>query len=121
MDQMQKEAFAAAGVDIDSALERCLGNEVLLCRFYAKFLEDPNYAKLQTALAAPDPAGAVQAAHTLKGVCGNLSMTALFPLFARQVESLRAGDWDTADQLMEQISCAYGQVTKTIRQLLDHA
>ena len=57
MDQMQKEAFAAAGVDIDSALERCLGNETLLCRFYAKFLEDPNYAKLQTALAARDPAG----------------------------------------------------------------
>ena len=121
MDQMQKEAVAAAGVDSDSALERCLGNEVLLCRFYAKFLEDPNYAKLQTALAARDPAGAVQAAHTLKGVCGNLSMTALFPLFARQVESLRAGDWDTADQLMEQISCAYGQVTRTLRQRLDHA
>ena len=121
MDQMQKEAFAAAGVDIDSALERCLGNETLLCRFYAKFLEDPNYAKLQTALAARGSGrGCSGSPHAQRSMRQFVDDSPL-PPFARQVESLRAGDWDTADQLMEQISCAYGQVTKTIRQLLDHA
>ena len=116
MDQMQKEAFAAAGVDIDSALERCLGNEVLLCRFYAKFLEDPNYAKLQTALAARDPAGAVQAAHTLKGVCGNLSSQTLFNNASEITNLLREDKAEEAKAKLPELQKNYRELTEILRE-----
>ena len=78
-----------AGVDVAQALERMMGSEALFSRLMGKFLEDPNYAALCAALERADTAGATAAAHTLKGICGNLSMTALLQLFTRQVEALR--------------------------------
>ena len=47
-------------------------------------------------MATGDKDAALAASHTLKGVCGNLSMTALFDLLTRQVAAFRAGDWEGA-------------------------
>ena len=55
------------------------------------------------------------AAHTLKGICGNLSLTALFSLFTRQVAALRRGDLEEAQTLMAQISPAYTAAVAAIR------
>ena len=80
MDAVKKERLTAAGIDVDDALGRFMGNEALLERFLTKFLADGNYAALSAAVAAGDSAGALTASHTLKGVCGNLSMSELFRL-----------------------------------------
>ena len=66
-----------------------MGSEALLERLLDRFLEDRNFPSLAAALECGDTDGAVQAAHTLKGVCGNLSMNGLYRLFTRQVELLR--------------------------------
>ena len=50
---------------------------------------------------------ACAAAHTLKGVCGNLSMDGLYALFTAQVEALRRGDMDEAARLMAEIAPAW--------------
>ena len=63
-----------------------------------------------------DAEAALAASHTLKGVCGNLSMTALFDLLTRQVAAFRAGDWEGAVALLEQIDQAYARVTAAIRE-----
>lgn len=114
METLQKERLTAAGIDVDGALERFMGNDALLERFLKKFLADGNYAALSAAVAAGDAAAALTASHTLKGVCGNLSMPELFRLLTCQVEALRAGDWARAESLMPEIDRAYGTVTRAI-------
>lgn len=108
-----------AGVDVAKALERMMGSEALFSRLMGKFLEDPNYAALCAALERADTAGATAAAHTLKGICGNLSMTALLQLFTRQVEALRGGDLASARAMMAQITPAYEAVAAAIREQRD--
>ena len=119
MDESRKQILISAGIDADDALERLMGNESLLERFLKKFLEDEKYQKLCTALECADQEAAVAAAHTLKGVCGNLSLTVLYPLFTRQVEVLRQGDWPTARTLMEEIQPAYLHLTEAVRSAVD--
>ena len=42
MDQEKRKDLEAAGIDVQSALERFMDNEMLLERFLKKFLDDPN-------------------------------------------------------------------------------
>ena len=114
MTQVRRAALEAAGIDVASALERMMGSEALLERLLGKFLDDPQYPALLAALEQGDLEGAVSAAHTLKGVCGNLSMTGLYGQFTRQVDALRAGDLSGARALMEEIGPAYEAVCRAI-------
>ena len=114
MDANTKLALEQAGVQVDEALERMMGSEALLLRLLGKFPADGNYSALKAALAAEDFAGALTAAHTLKGVCGNLSFTTLYQLLTEQVELLRGEDWEGACALMPQIDRAYAAVIAAI-------
>ena len=116
MTSKRVKRLEEAGIDVASALERMMGSEELLERLLRKFLENQQYPALCAALKGGDTEQAVIAAHTLKGVCGNLSMVSLDGLFARQVDALRAGDLSLAQHLMEQITPAYVQVTAAIRE-----
>ena len=115
MTSARRAALEAAGIDVGEALERMMGSEALLERLLGRFLEDGSFSALGAALERGDQEGAVAAAHTLKGVCGNLSMTALFGLFTSQVAALREGDLAGAGRLMEEIGPAYSAVTAAIR------
>lgn len=114
MDNMKKQRLTDAGIDISEALGRFMGNENMLERFLDKFLKDPNYEKLVAALEADDPEAALAASHTLKGVCGNLSMTKLFDLLTEQVKKFRSGDFCGAKEMMPEITRAYDGVTAAI-------
>ena len=116
MTSQRRKQLEEAGIDVASALERMMGSEELLERLLRKFLENQQYPALCAALKGGNTEQAVIAAHTLKGVCGNLSMVSLDGLFARQVDALRAGDLSLAQHLMEQITPAYVQVTAAIRE-----
>ena len=105
----------AGGIDVAQALERVMGNEALLERLLGKFLDAPQYHALCAALERGDPEQAVAAAHTMKGMCGNLSMTELFRLFTMQVETLRGGDLVAGREMMAQITPAYERATAAIR------
>ena len=119
MTPERRKQLESAGIDVASALERMMGSEALLERLLGKFLDDPQYPALRTALEAGDMERAVSAAHTLKGVCGNLSMTGLYGLFTRQVDALRAGDLPLARGIMAEIAPAHEQVTAAIRRRTD--
>ena len=114
MTPERRTQLEAAGIDVASALERMMGSEALLERLLGKFLDDPQYSALRAALEAGDADRAVSAAHTLKGVCGNLSMTGLYGQFTRQVDALRAGDLLLARGMMEEIGPAYEAVCRAI-------
>ena len=119
MKEAHRAQLEAAGSQVGEALERMMGSEALLKRLLGKFLDDPQYPALRAALEAGDVERAVSAAHTLKGVCGNLSMTELYGLFTRQVDALRAGDLPLAHGIMAEIAPVYEQVTAAIRRRTD--
>lgn len=116
MDIIKKRKLRDAGIDVDAALERLMGNEALLERLLKKFLLDDNFAKLEAAVSAGDSEAAVLASHTLKGVCGNLAMTLLFDLLTGQVAAFRANDWLGAAQRMPDISDAYWKIALAIQE-----
>ena len=113
MDDQIRAGLAAAGVDVDEALERFMGSEAMLERFLKKFPADRGFAALTAALEEGDREGAVSAAHTLKGLCGNLSIKPLFAGFERQVALMRAGDWDAA-AMMPQLIEDYNRAVEAI-------
>ncbi len=115
MDDLRKKQLSDANIDVDSALERFMGNAGLLERFLNKFLTDENYKKLTDAIAANDKETALTASHTLKGVSGNLSMTNLFSLLTCQVESFRADDWKGAVDMMPDITKEYEKIVEAIK------
>lgn len=119
MTGQRKERLKAAGMDVDESLGRVLGNEALLERLLAKFADSPQLHQLEVAFGRGDGQEAIAAAHTLKGVCGNLSMKGLSMLFSRQVELLRAGEFSQAAGLMEQIAPAYQAMVLAIREQTD--
>lgn len=116
MDPARRQRLTEAGLDLNGALDRFMNNEALLERFLAKFPADPNHDRLTAAVAAGDKEGALTAAHTLKGVCGNLSMTALFELLTRQVAAFRADDWEGAVAMMPELDRMYNGLCAAITQ-----
>lgn len=106
-----------AGVDVDGALERFLGNTDLFHKFLIKFLDDSNMKKLRAAMAAGNVTDAFSAAHTLKGVCGNLSLIKLQKIVSEQTELLRKKDMAGAAKMMPEILDEYNHISTIIREL----
>ena len=118
MDECVKTLLKDGGIDIQSLLERCMGSEALLIRLLKKFPTDISYTKLSTAIQIGDVVAALEASHTLKGVCGNLSLTTLFTLLDKQVQALRENDMTRARTLMPDISQAYAAALHAIEKSL---
>ena len=108
MTEETKRELEQAGIRVDQLLERFMGNEGLAERFLKKFLNDANYGKLMESVQAGDPKGAFEAAHTLKGVAGNLSMQPL-------MEDLRSDRWEEALSLMPKVTEAYEKMAAVLR------
>lgn len=86
-----REIFQAYGADYDATMERFMGNEALYLRLLGMLFQDDNLNKLGAALEAGDLTGAFEAAHTLKGVAGNMGLSPLYEAVCAIVEPLRAG------------------------------
>ena len=86
------EALKEYGADTDEALARCMNNADFYVMLVGKSLDDANYAKLREEIAAKNFEGAFSAAHALKGVVTNLSLTPLADPIIEITESLRAGE-----------------------------
>lgn len=117
MDGTKRQLLAAAGIDVDDALDRFLDNDTLMIKFLLRFPQDGNFSRLRNAMAQSDAAGAFEAAHTFKGVVGNLSMQELFSQVSAMVEDLRRGDLRTAAERMPALEKAYGQILEALAQL----
>ena len=117
MDEMKRKLLLEAGIDVDEALGRFLGNEALMMKFLLRFPEDQNFSRLRQSVAQGDAAGAFEAAHTLKGVVGNLSMTGLFRQVSALVEDLRQGDFPAAAARMPALQAQYDAVIAALNAL----
>jgi HPt (histidine-containing phosphotransfer) domain-containing protein len=87
-----KEIFNAYGADYESTMERFMRNEGMYLRFLDMLFQDGNLQKLGNALQSGSMTEAFEAAHTLKGVTGNMGLTPLYAAVCRIVEPLRRGE-----------------------------
>ena len=84
-----REIFEVYGADYNSTMARFMGKEAMYLKFLDMLFKDDNLEKLGTALEQQDYEAAFAAAHTLKGVVGNMGLTPLFNAVCASVESLR--------------------------------
>lgn len=76
------DALKKFGCDTDDGLTRCMGNEAFYFKLIGKVIDDKNFQALEDAVAAKDLDAAFDAAHSLKGVLGNLALTPVYePVF----------------------------------------
>ena len=109
-----KECYTAMGSDYEDVLGR-LRSERLVQKFVLKFLDDLSYENLCKAMEAGAQEEAFRAAHTIKGMCQNLSFTKLVISGSRMTEALRSGDMDGARKLLPEVRADYECTVKAIR------
>ena len=113
-----RQRLMDAGINVDTGIGRFMGNEGLFLKFLGKFLQDTNFAGLAEAVKEQDVEEAFRCAHTLKGVCGNLSMDELYKLVSVQTEFFREGYIQEGADMMEKVSAVYGRVKEAIEETL---
>ena len=84
------DALKSFGANVDEGLGRCMGNEALYLKLVATIPGEKNFGKLSESIQNNDLDGAFEAAHALKGVLGNLSLTNMYDKVAGITELLRA-------------------------------
>lgn len=117
---MDFSVLKQVGVNSDSAIERFMGNESLYVRMLKKFLDDKTFACLVESVSAKDGKTALESSHTLKGICGNLSIDCLYTLFSEQVTLMRADKWEEAYAMMDEITENHSKVTGAVKELIDN-
>lgn len=110
MEDILREKMLDAGVNIETAMERFMNNEQLLVKFLKKFPQDPNYDAMLVAVEEKRYEDAFKAAHTLKGVCGNLSLESLYENVCKVVELLRGGKGEGIDTVLPDAKAEYERV-----------
>lgn len=79
------------GANVSEGLDRCLNNEAFYLRLVKTAANDQNFERLEEAARKGDLPAAFEAAHALKGVMANLSLTPILTPVSEMTELLRAG------------------------------
>ncbi len=99
------EKLRAYGANVDEGMGRCMNNEAFYLRLVNMAADDGGFEKLRAAMENGDRKGSFEAAHALKGMLGNLSLTPVSRPAAELTELLRAetGNEAAARPLLEEI------------------
>ncbi len=111
-----RDCYAALGGDYDEVIAR-LRSERLVQKFVLKFMDDGSFEALVRAVGEKNQEEAFRAAHTIKGMCQNLSFTTLGRSADELTEALRNGWSDEAPALLEKVSADYARVAGAIGEL----
>ena len=109
-----RTCYEALGGSLDAVLGR-LPSERIVQKFVLKFLNEGSFDELMAAIAARDGATAFRAAHTLKGVCLNLSFDRLLASSDELCEALRGGWTDDAPEMAKRVEADYRATIEAIR------
>ena len=82
------EFWDELGIDKDEVSARFVGNMDLAAKCTMKYIDDNTFNELQTAMAEQNYSGIEIAAHTLKGVAGNLGFSEIQKIGQRMVEPI---------------------------------
>lgn len=109
-----QECYAALGGDYEDVSAR-LHSDRLVQRFILRFLDDQSFALFLTSMREKRYDEAFRAAHTIKGVCQNLSFSSLLKSSSAMSDALRHGWTPEADALVGQLSADYQRTVDAIR------
>ena len=111
-----RECYEAIGGNYEDVLRR-LHSEALIRRFTLKFLEDQSYLQLKQALENKNYEDAFRGAHTLKGVCQNLSFDRLYEVSNELTELLRdrTGEQPGIPEAMKKVTEVYEMTIEEIK------
>lgn len=110
-----KECYQRIGGNYEDAVGR-LYSEKLVRKFVLKFLNDPSFGLLEKSLDEKNYEEAFRAAHTIKGVCQNLSFTRLQDSSSALTEALRSGCWTPeVPGLMQRVTADYQETVSAIK------
>lgn len=84
------DALNEFGANTAEGLNRCMDNEAFYLKLVKMAVKDDSFNKLSDAIAAGDKDAAFDAAHALKGVLANLSLTPIAEQASEITELLRA-------------------------------
>lgn len=96
------EELAENGSDISDGLNRLMNNEQIYTKLLKKLPESIEKQEILPFIESGDIPTAIQNAHTIKGVTGNLSVTPLYTAYTEIVNLLRADKVDDAKKLYEE-------------------
>ena len=116
-----KNAMKKIGGNYDEVSKRIPGIG-LIEKFIGIFLKDNSFDMLRSQLECGNKEEAFRAAHTLKGICANLSFTKLLHSTSQLTEELRKEVnfvSDTAIELFKDVERDYEVTAATIRRYLD--
>ena len=91
------------GADVDKGLALCMNNEDFYLRMVSMVQEEASFGELEKAIKNNDLESAFKAAHALKGVTGNLSLTPLYEKVVEITELLRTNTQMDYSDLLEGI------------------
>lgn len=106
-----QDCYVSLGGDYADVSAR-LRSDRLVQKFVLKFLDDQSFELLRSSFAGKNYEEAFRAAHTIKGMCQNLSFNRLQESSSRLADALRYGWTPEADTLIGQVEADY-QVTVT--------
>ncbi len=108
-----QECYARLGGDYEDVFSR-LRSERLIQKFIIKFLDDGNFDLLCRSVESGDVSEAFRAAHTIKGMCQNLSFTALAESDSALTEVLRKVEMENG-ALFAKVKEDYERTVSAIR------
>lgn len=112
-----QDILITAGLDYEKTLKRFSGNAALVERFARKFPTDPSFSQLSEAMTEKQYEEAEHAAHTLKGVAGNLGFLHLADLSSDVVECLRRSAFPEAERSFAAVADAYASTCESLKLL----
>jgi glycosyltransferase involved in cell wall biosynthesis len=99
---MNRQDCINAGINYDDGVARFVGNAGMYEKFLRSFLQDDSFAQLREAMGRGDVGASFQAAHTLKGLTGNLSLERLYKKLVVLTDALR-GEGDVIGELIDSL------------------
>ena len=112
-----KQCYESMGANYEEVESR-LRTEERIKKFLLKVLNDKSYDLLCTSIEQNNMEEAFRAAHTLKGISQNLSLTALYHSSSALSEKLKAKEYDKeAEEMFEQLKKDYAKTVEAIQSL----
>lgn len=117
MDKELKDKLTGCGFDVDTTLQRFMGNETLYFKFLKKLPADQNYIAFAEAVEKEDCEAAFRSGHTLKGVMSNLGVDGALQILVPMVEKLRANETEGLQEELKEFKDRYEKAIACIESL----
>ena len=112
-----KEFYKTIGSDGEKVLARFMGKEAMVLRFLKKFSDDKNFEEGKKAVEEGDYEKLETAAHTLKGISGNLGLEKMYEECAGVVAAVRSKEYEEASSRYKKLEEEYDKIIGLISQI----